>query len=169
MNHFLVRRGGDGIVVTNHPAFESPARWIEPLLSQQGMCLQAQKRLFYHPDPTTLTGKISQAFDNASSFQGGAIGKRNRILNECVKIVTDRDGTSIPHCAPVSSLLPQLQEIAKVVKRAWAQYYLHFFPKFLGLVVFRGGGIGDAGIGKNILKILISIKGRYAYASCGNH
>lgn len=115
-NNFLIDRGGDGMVLDNHPAFESRDSWTEPLLLLQGMCLQAQRRPFFHPDPSTVTGKLSQAFSSTSTFHGGPTAKMNRTVNSCVKVVTDNDGTSIPHCAAISSLRPELQRTAVVVE-----------------------------------------------------
>ena len=168
-NQFLIGRGGSGMVVCDHPAFESPDSWTEPLLLAQGMCLQAQKRPFFHPSPSTITGKLSQAFGLTSSFQGGPIGKMNRTVNSCVKVVTDRDGTSIPHCSPVSWLKPELQRTAVIVERTWAQSYLHHFPKCPGVGVFRGGDIAEAKSGRNMVTEFTSVEGRKAHVFWGNH
>eukprot|EP00752_Nemacystus_decipiens_P017028 g15246.t1 len=59
---FLRDRGVDAPVNPNHPAFAGdPTTWTHPILFQQAMCLQYQKRAFYHEAPPTTTGKSSAA------------------------------------------------------------------------------------------------------------
>eukprot|EP00752_Nemacystus_decipiens_P017426 g15620.t2 len=67
---FLRDRGVDAPVNPNHPAFAGdPTTWTHPILFQQAMCLQYQKRAFYHEAPPTTTGKSSAAASKVSSFE----------------------------------------------------------------------------------------------------
>ncbi|CAN0100816.1 unnamed protein product, partial [Ectocarpus sp. 8 AP-2014] len=93
----------------------------------------------------------------------------NRTLASCVKIVTDGDGSSIPHCAAVSLLRRELQEVAGVVEVAWMQAVLHNFPKTPAAGLFRGGDIAQAGQAANKVVELAAVAGRKALVYHGNH
>lgn len=165
----LRSKGGDGRVLEDHPAFADAASWNEPVVATQGMCLQGLKRPFYHMAPTTVTGKIASACDAVSPFHGGPVAKMNRTLASCVKIVTDGDGSSIPHCAAVSLLRPELQQVAVVVEVAWMQAVLRTCPKAPAVGLFRGGDIATAGRARNKVQDLAAVGGRTAFVYHGNH
>lgn len=145
---FLRDKGGDGRVLEDHPAFADAATWSTPVVSTQGMCLQAGKRPFYHETPTTVTGKIAKACNALSLFGGGPISKTNRTLFSCLTIVTDGDGSAIPHCTEVRQLRGELREGAEVVEAAWMQAVLHNFPNTPAVGTLQGrrhrrGGTGS--------------------------
>ena len=166
----LVRsKGGDGRVLEDHPAFADAASWDQPVVATQGMCLQALKRPFYHMDPTTVTGKTARACDAVSPFHGGPVAKVNRTLASCVKIVTDRDDSAIPHCAAVRLLRPELKDVAVIVEGAWMQAVLRTFPKAPAAGLFRGGDIATAGRARNKVQDLAAVEGRTAFVYHGHH
>ncbi|CAB1113971.1 unnamed protein product [Ectocarpus sp. CCAP 1310/34] len=98
-----------------------------------------------HARKTTVTGKVARACDAVSPFVGGPVAKMNRTLASCVKIVTDRDGSSIPHCPPVGLLRRELQHTAK------------------------GGDHAETGRAKNTAQELVEVGGRRAWVYYGNH
>ncbi|CAN0203038.1 unnamed protein product, partial [Ectocarpus sp. 4 AP-2014] len=173
LSKFLGERGVDAPVNLNHPAFAGdPAAWTRPILLKQGMCLQYQKRAFYHESPTTTTGKASAAASKVSSFQGGPAGHGNRLGASCVKVEADRTGSSasaIPHCAALSQLRPELRKVAGVVERSFARSFLRHFTATPGVGVFRGGDITQAGCGRDTVRELASVGGRKAFVYWGRH
>lgn len=128
--------------------------------------------LFYHEDPTTITGKASAAANKVSSFEGGPAGHGNRLGASCVKVEADRDESSasaIPHCAALSQLRPELRQVAEVVEHFFARSFLHHFTATPGVGVFRGGDIAQAGCGRDTVRELASVGGRKAFVYWGHH
>ncbi|CAM9152496.1 unnamed protein product [Pylaiella littoralis] len=167
--NLLRSKGGDGRVLEDHPVFPDATTWDRPVLNTQGMCLQGGKRAFFHEAPTRVTGKTAKACDDVSPFDGGPVSKMNRTLTSCIKIVTDSDGSAIPHCAAVKLVRPELRETAEIVEVAWMQAVLHNFPKSPVVGVFRGGDIAEAGRAANTVQQLAAVGDRNACVCHGNH
>eukprot|EP00752_Nemacystus_decipiens_P004451 g4064.t1 len=75
------------------------------------MCRQALLP-FFHQAQTTVTGKVARACDAVSPFVGGPFAEMNRTLASCVNIVTDRDGSSVPHCSRAAEVALEIKGFA---------------------------------------------------------